>query len=178
MADLVRQDIHAKEAYLQKIEAININATEYITGKKTGVFAYLETPEITTITTSGTFQAIEGTFNNAPIENFDNVLVGGKGAIRYLGAKTQFFMISLNCELKGNSNNITASIATSKNGNVCTNGSMSQFLKNQGQDYFIGTTCVYELAQYDTVQLVTTNNGTGDQLTFNKITTSINEFFD
>ena len=55
---------------------------------------------------------------------------------------------------------------------------MSTFCKNVGELYNLSGTTVVELATNDKIQLVVTSDGSGDIITFNNFTTTINEFFD
>ena len=160
----------------EKLDIVgNAIATGYISGKKSGVFAYLASPANTTITTAGTYYPIAGTFTNAPIEDFTAVATP---AIRYDGAKTQYFEIDWHASGYGDSNGQTIHIGIKKNGVLCTGGVMGTFLKFLGEEQALSGTCVIELATNETIQLVITSDTNGDVITMEHFTTTITEFFD
>jgi len=68
----------------------DINSNGYITGKKSGVYAYLSASADTVIISAGTYYPISGSFINTPINNFSLV---ADPAIKYDGALTQYFEI-------------------------------------------------------------------------------------
>lgn len=166
----VYQDLHCKEFYAGSVEA-----SGYITGKKVGVFAYLESPASTTIVTAGTYEYIRGTFVNDPIEDFTTVATP---AIRYDGDKTQYFEIDWHAEIEANFTNTDVEIAFKKNGVVCQCSPMKTRCFTPNAPYSISGTAVIELSTNDEIQLVVTSDGSGDVITFDNFTTTITEFFD
>lgn len=153
----------------------DVNAAGYVTGKKTGVSAYLPTTADTTITTAGTYYPIEGSFTNDVIENFTLVATP---AIRYDGTLTQCMEVDWHASLSADTANTTVHLGIKKNGTLVDASLMAQFLKNADQIYNISGTCVVEMATNDEIQLVVTSDGDGDVLTFEHYTTTITEFFD
>lgn len=153
----------------------DIISEAYITGKKSGIFAYLSASANTTITTAGTYYYINGSFTNSPIENFSLV---ADPAIRYDGTKTQHFETDWHATISADIANTTVTIGIKKNGTLVTSSLMSTFCKNVGELYNLSGTTVVELATNDKIQLVVTSDGSGDIITFNNFTTTINEFFD
>ena len=65
--------------------AQDLTTTGTLTGKKSGVFAYLQSEAETPTTTAGTYYPIGGSFGNAPIEDCAAVATPG---IRYDGELT------------------------------------------------------------------------------------------
>lgn len=153
----------------------NFDSGGYISGKKCGVFAYLDAPADTTITAAGTYYPIQGAFTNDPIEDFTAVPTP---AIRYDGPKTQYFEIDWHAAGYGDANGQTIHIGVKKNGVLCTASVMGTFLKFLGEEQSLSGTCVVELATNDEIQLVVTSDGNGDILTLEQFTTTITEFFD
>lgn len=149
----------------------------YLTGLKCGVYAYLSAPADTTVTTSGTYDTINGSFTNSPMENFSLVLSPIIG-IRYDGTLTQHFEIDWYSTLTSSTNNCIVSCAIWKNGDLISGSIMSQTIKLAGSLYTISGTCVVELAQNDVISLVVTSDHDEEVVTFNKYTTTIREFFD
>lgn len=155
----------------------DIQATGYITGKKCGVFASLDSPNNTIVTTAGTYYPIEGIFTNSPIEEFGPATTYTPG-IKYTGTKTQYFEIDWHAVGSGDSAGITVYLGIKKNGILCTHGVMGTFLKFIGEKQSLSGTCVIELETNDEIQLVLTANNNGDIITINQFTTTITEFFD
>ena len=155
----------------------DIESTGYISGKKSGVHAYLGTPTNSTITTANTYQAISGTFTNSPIENFSAATTNTPG-IKYDGSKTQHFEIDWHTTIKASGNNTTVHFSIYKNGSIDTGSIMGTFCKNLNQPYALSGTSVIELEEDDEIQLMITSDGTGDVITVEHYTTTISEFFD
>jgi len=155
----------------------NISATGYITGLKCGAFASLDSSANTTITTSGTYYPILGTFTNDPLEQFDAATTYTPG-IKHTGTKTQYFEIDWHATLSADVANTTTHLGVKKNGVLVSPSVMAQFCKNANQEYAISGTVVVELAENDEIQLVVSSDGSGDVITFDHYTTTITEFFD
>lgn len=162
---------------LSRKDTRDIDLNGYINGKKCGIFASLDSPTNTTITTAGTYYPILGTFTNSPMEDFGAATTYTPG-IKYTGAKTQHFEIDWHATGSGDSAGITTHIGIKKNGVLCSAGVMGTFLKFTGEMQALSGTCVIELATNDEIQLVITADGNGDVITINQFTTTITEFFD
>lgn len=161
--------------YLQVKDTINASGT--ITGKKIGVFAALESPTATTVTTAGTYYPIAGTFTNDPAEEFSAAVTYTPG-IKYDHKQTQHFEIDWHAAGSGDANGMTIHIGIKKNGVLCSQGVMGTFLKFLGEEQSLSGTCVVELATNDEIQLVITSDTNGDIITMEHFTTTITEFFD
>lgn len=155
----------------------NIKATGYVTGLKTWVYAYLTTPDDTTVTTALTYYPIEWTFNNDITENFTSATVHTPW-IKYSWTLTQYFEIDWHASSSANVANTTISFWIKKNWTLVAGSVMTQFCKNTDQLYNLSWTCVLELEQWDEIQLVLTTDWDWDIITVDKYTTTINEFFD
>lgn len=153
----------------------NITTTGYVTGKKVGVFAYIDGPAITTITEAGVYQYIAGSFTNVFNEDFSLLPVP---SIRYDGALTQYFEIHWYTSISANANGITVHVGINKNNELVTGSDMCTYCKQAGEQFFIAGVCATELKKDDEIQLVITCNSTGKIITINHFTTTIKEFFD
>jgi hypothetical protein len=153
----------------------NVTMSGYLTSKKSGVFGYISTPSATTITTAGTYYPIEGDFVNI-LEDFGSATVNTPG-IKYNGTLTRYFEIDLHAQVEANSLNTDVSIAIHKNGELCPCSVITTVCRDANSPYAISSTVVIELAQNDEVQLMTTSDGNGDQLTFINLQTTIRPFF-
>ena len=152
----------------------DINASGYITGKQSGVYAYLSASAATTITAAQTYYPISGSFINEPIKNFTAV---ADPAIRYDGTLTQYFKIDWHASVQANIASTTINIGIKKNTNLQV-GTMSTFCKNANETYTLSGTCVISLATNDEIQLVVTSDGSDNIINFVNFTTTISEFFD
>lgn len=141
-----------------------------------GVFAYLLEPEVTNIINAGTYQYINGVFVNPVSESFTAV-ADPEPLIRYDGEDTYYFEINWHATVIANINSTTVSVAISQAGPVVAGSVMSAFCKTANEAYTISGTCVVSLDELDTIQLVVTSDGTGDQITFSNFTTTIRRFF-
>jgi hypothetical protein len=154
----------------------DIKATGEIEGEKIGVYATLYEPDTTTITTAGTFYPIEGVFNNTIMEGFFYNMTAN--AIQYNSSTPRVLQYQWFAQVNGDTNGITVSVSTAKNGLVSNECIMSGYLKNFGQNYHLSNSCVYELQKGDQVQLVMSADGNGDLIEFDKFTAIAKEFFD
>lgn len=155
----------------------NIETTGYISGKKSGVFAYLGTATTTTCTLADTWYSINGTFTNSVIENFSVATVVTPG-IKYDGTKTQFFEIDYHATISADENSTTVHLGVKKNGTIDTGSIMGAYSKEDDELKSISGTCVLELSQNDEIQLVVMADDDGDVINIVHYTTTINEFFD
>ena len=153
---------------------MNFETTGYVSGKKSGCFAYLTADAITTITTASTYYAIGGTFNNDVAENFTAVATP---ALRYDGTVAQYFHIQYHASFKCNAG-ATVLIGIKKNGVLEAGSVMGQYTKNAGELYHLSGTCVVSLEEDDEIQLVCTSSTNGDQVNMYYFTTTISEFYD
>ena len=166
-----------KTALANSANVETIEASSYITGKKSGVFAYLAAPTATTVTTAGTYVPISGTFTNDPIQDFITV---ADPAIQYKGTKTQYYKIDWQASCSCNNTGRTVKIGIKKNAAASPLASsvMETYLKVANETQALAGCVVVELATDDKIQLVVTSSVNGDQITFANYTTSIEEFFD
>jgi hypothetical protein len=141
--------------------------------EKPGAFAYLTSPATTVITLADTYQYISGTFENEPVRDF---LTNADPAIVYKGEKTRYFEVDWHASVQANIASTTVSVGIKKNGTVVPGSIMATLLKTSSEDQALSGTAVIELAKNDTIQLVCTSDGTGDQITFDHFTTTIREF--
>ena len=150
--------------------------TTYVNGEELvtpiGVFAYLSTPATTTVTTSGTYYDISGTFTNAPMEKF--VLDGG---IKYKGTRPRYFEVDWHASVDGNSNGMTIHLGIKKNGTLVSSSVMGTFLKTANEPQALSGTTVVELDEDDVITLVLTSDGNGDIVNVEHFTTTIRGFF-
>lgn len=155
----------------QLLFAGDVIASGYITGKESGVFAYLPEPSVNTIVEAGTFQAITGTFTNNPIEDF--TLVTDK--IRYDGYKTQDYVVHGSVNVKADAPLTEVKIGIKINDGTPVTRTVHLFTADE---YIPASSLVVaELTKNDTVQLVITSDGTNDEITVGSMSVSINQFF-
>jgi len=166
-----------KTALANSANVETIEATGYITGKKSGVSAYVSVPAATTVVTAGTYYPIAGTFVNDPIQDFTTV---ADPAIKYTGTKTQYFKIHWQASAKCNQTGRTIKVGFKLNGAASPVASsiMSTYLKAANEIQAFSGNAVIELSTDDKIQLVVTSSVNGDQVTFDNFTTTIEEFFD
>lgn len=155
----------------------SITGSGYITGKKSGIFAYLIAPTNTTIVVAGTYYPILGTFTNDPFQDFAAGTVYTP-SIKYSGSLTQYFEIDWHATLKANNAATTVTFGIKKNGVLVASSIMSALCKTAGEEYPLSGTCVIELETDDEIQLVVSSDGAGDIITVEHYTTTISEFFD
>ncbi len=152
----------------------NIDKDGYVSGKKSGVFAYLTASTNTTVTTADTYYPIAGSFTNSPMEDFSF----DTDHLEYDGNKTQYFEIDWHASISGDANGITCDIGVKINTTVVTSSVMGTYLKTSGEVQALSGTCVVELETDDEIQLVLTSDSDGDVITVEHFTTTISEFFD
>ena len=162
---------------LKEVRGGNIEACGFVSGKKVGVFAALDAPANTTITTAGTYYAIAGTFTNSPVEGFGVATTYTPG-IKYAETLTQHFEIDWHATVEADQVNTDVTVGIKKNGTIVSSSVMKMRCFSASAPYTLSGTCVVELAQNDEIQLVVTSDGNGDVITFDNFTTTINEFFD
>lgn len=153
----------------------NIDAGDgYITGKKSGVFAYLPFEADTTCTLADTWYPIAGTFTNNPMEDFSL----GSSYIVYDGTKTQYFEIDAHATVSSNTNGTKAHFGIKINGVLLSGSVMGLYAKTSDEPYPVSGTSVVELSTSDTVQFVVKSSASGSVITFIHLTATIAEFFD
>lgn len=156
----------------------SVVATQYIHGKKIGVFGYLSQGKTVTITTANEYQFIEGTFYNDVLQGFTADLIEGQPYIVYNEPITQYYQIDWHASLKSQQMHSLISIGIRKNSDVLIPSIMTVEISNSNTIYVLSGTVVVQLAQYDTIQLVITSNTDNDVIDVLKFTTTLNEFFD
>lgn len=137
-------------------------------------FAYLTAPADTTVTTSGTYYPISGTFANLPTNNFTGV---SDPAIQYDAMETLYFEIDWHATVSTVNNGRTIMCGIKVNSDLETSSVMQGYLKTGGEPQNISGTCIVELDVNDKVQLVVTSSSDGDVITFHNYTTSIRKFY-
>lgn len=154
--------------------AQDLETSGYVSWKKSGVYAYLETETETETTSAGTYYPIAGTFINAPIKNFTAVATPG---IRYDGAVAQWFEIDWHgtFEIDVASKTVTCGIAINETLNEASVHSM--FCRYANDSVHLSGTLVVELSQNDEVQLVVSSNADGLLVSFDTFNVSIRPFF-
>lgn len=154
----------------------DINAGGSISGKKVGVYAYIDTPVLTELTLANTYYAIAGDFTNDPIEDFTGATVTVPG-IKYVGVYKQYFEIDFHASVATDKAE-TLTTAIYKNGVLFPGSQMSTFCKVANEFYNISGTCVLELEENDEIQLVVKGTSVDSYADFNYYATTITEFFD
>lgn len=155
------------------MQAIDANFTElYSDAPK--VWGYVSTPAVTTITVAGTYYPVAGTFTNA-VNQFSAATVVTPG-IKYDGADTQDFEIDIHAEVTANFANTDVTIAVYKNGALISGSAITTECRAAASPYSLSSTVVVSLATNDEIQLVTTSDGSGDQLTFVNFQATIHPF--
>jgi len=155
----------------------NLVSGGYVSGKKSGVFAYITEQAATTIATADTWYPVLGTFVNYPLENFSAASVYTPG-IKYDGAVAQWFKIDWHASIIVDRNSTTVSFGVKKNNEFVVGSDMDDLCKTAGEIYSLGGSAVISLAQNDEIQLVITSDADGDVIIVHKYTVTINEFFD
>lgn len=140
------------------------------------VFASKVASTVTTITTAGTYEAIDGAFNNKFTERFQTV---ADPAIQCLCPIKKKYEVDWHATCSADDNGRTVSFGI-KTGNgvltLDTDSVMSTFLKTANESETLSGTTVVELGYGDKVQLVVTSNADGDNISVIDFTTTIREF--
>lgn len=156
----------------------NIDSTGYITGKKCGVFAYLQDKEDTFIDIPGQWYYIRGIFVNNPIEDFQFYMtLAGQPAIMYVGDMPMYFQIDWHGSGYAAAGNTNVSIAIFINGQIQQHSIMTSFSKFRDQTNVMSGTDVVLLSTGDYVQLFITADQRTD-ITVINFTTTIRQFYD
>ena len=149
--------------------------TSYNNRPKAGVYAYLTSATVTTVTTGDVFVPILGTFGNDPFEGFHF----GATAIVYDGAPC-WFEIDWHATIASQDAGRTVHIGISKGGTTVTVASpsaMGIFCKYAAETLPLSGTEVVLLEAGDTIQLQLTSDTNADQVTVHHFTTTIKRFF-
>lgn len=144
---------------------------------ETGVFAALDVPASTTITTAGTYYPISGVFLNSPLANFKVVDDPG---IKFVGVGCDGCMwmeIDWHATVQTDDNETTVQIGIKKNELLLETSIMGTFLKVKDEAQALSGTCVLDLKSGDVIQLAITSDDDGGVITLNNFTTSIRTFF-
>ena len=136
------------------------------------VFAYLSSSANTTITTSGTYYPILGTFTNSPTSLFS---VTATPAIQYKDRKTTYFEIDWHASMSSSTVSTLISVGVKKNTVLSSPSIMTTFVKTSSESESFSGTVVLELSYDDEIQLVVTSDSHGDIITFENFTTTIRE---
>jgi len=143
----------------------------YFTSKNSYVWAYVSSSAVTDITTAGTYYPIEGTFVNV-VEDFSSATVVTPG-IKYDGTPTKYFKILIQAQIQADNANTTTTIGIKKNGTLVTGSTINTLCRVATEPYHIGSIVLVELSTSDEIQLVTTSDGSGDEITFGNLQTMI-----
>lgn len=148
----------------------------FLTADKTGVYAYMTTATVTTVTTGNVFVPVLGTFTNAPMDGFH---LDGDKIICDCPSGT---MVEMDWHTSFSSQDATRTIhfGISINEEVLTvnqKGVVGTFAKNLGQVYNVSGTLVLQLNYGDSIQLQTTSDTAADQITVEHFSTTIAKFY-
>ena len=138
-----------------------------------GVFASLNTPADTTITTGGTYYPINGAFTNSPSQGFSTT---ADPAIQFDEDDYTWFEIDWHCTFSCSTSNSTISVGIGDTSDVYSQSVMQSFAKNADQLYQLSGTLVVALNQNDKIQLLITSDTSADVITVNNFTTTIKAF--
>lgn len=156
----------------------NWNTPGVIFQKKVGAFAYMTSaPEITEITTGGTFQAIDVTYTNNPINGFTP---GVSASITYDEDETRYFELDWHATVSSKFAGKTVHIGVAKNAEVLSYASpsvMGVFAKYANEAFQMSGTVVIQLAKNDYIQMQVTSTDDVDEVTFLHFTTTIRPFY-
>ena len=134
------------------------------------VYAYLTASTPTTVTTSGTYYPVLGTFANTPIKGFS---VTSTPSLKHECLCGSYFEIDILCNVACNVANTTPKISVKKNSTVITTPAMGTFCEDAGRAYHLTSSMVLFLDYEDEIQLVCTSDGDGDILTFSDFIATI-----
>ena len=149
----------------------NTRVIGYLTSKQSNVWAYISSSSATTVTTASTYYPIAGTFVNN-MTDFSGATVVTPG-IKYDGTLTRNFKITIQGQVETDSANVRVSLAIKKNGTLIAGSEITTLCRVADEPYHIGSIVMVELAEDDEIQLVTTSDGNGDEVTFENLQTLI-----
>lgn len=147
------------------------NVSKINVTRAAAAYAYLSAQAATTVTTSGAYVPIAGTFTN-DLTNF----IFDTDHIEYSGAVTQKFEIKWNASFSCETASRTVKITVKVNSTEYDDQAMQIFGKNAGQIYSVSGILVVSLETDDEIQLIATADADDETLTFESFTTSINRF--
>ena len=160
-------------------ELPNYNGAEinhgYVSGKKSGVFAWLRTPQFIEAVTAGENYAIFGDFVNDPIEDFFLRVPDG---IVYDGDINQHFEVDWHVSAESDAATTNMHIFVMVNGSKVLSSEMHSLAKFPNEPINISGTTVILVEKGDVITLAFSTDRNGDGITFEHITTTITEFFD
>lgn len=141
-----------------------------------GVYAFLTTPVIVNVVTSGVFVAIAGVFTNSPIFKFHL----GTNAIVYDGEEATWFEMhwAATCSTDGTGRTMHAGISV--NGAVLVENSpsvMGAFMKTTGEMLNLSGSVVAYLEKNATISLQLTTDDNNSNITVHHYTTTIRKFY-
>jgi len=140
--------------------------------KMIGVFAALSSATATTVTTSGTYYPILGTFSNTPMQGFT---LTADPAIQYTEDDARWMEIDFHAAVSSNANNRSITVGIKKNGTIESTSKMVCFAKTLNENVTLSGTAVVKLEKNDKIQLVCTADA-AVVLTFETFTTTIKPF--
>lgn len=145
----------------------------YISGKKSGVYAYLATGTATTIASGsyGTWYPIAGPFVNNPFEDFTIAA----DQIAFDGTRGFWFEIDWHASVDMDAGNNIIQIGISKNGTVLQSSVMRTYVATLTLQ--MSGTVVTWLDPADTIQLVMSAQDDGEDINVLNFTTTIHPFF-
>jgi len=148
----------------------NLTADGYLTGKKSGVYSYVDTT--ISIVTVDSLHLVSVFENSNPLQDFK--LVGD--TLVYTGSK-QYFEGLYFASISADVDSTTISLAIESGDSVYSDQKMLNFSQYSGQSNIISGNLVFEVDQYDTLYIRAEADSVCS-LDFKKLTISIKEFFD
>lgn len=173
MAQKIIDNVVANPTPKSMMQAIDDNFTE-LYASDPSVWAYISVPAATTIVAAGTLYPIQGTFVNSV--NLFSAATALPPGIKYDGTATRNFVVDLHAEVKADRPNSLVTVAVRKNGVLVAGSSITTQCRVAGSPYALSSLSKLSLATGDEVQLVTTTDGAGDEVTFSNIQTVIRPF--
>jgi len=135
-----------------------------------GVFAYLNAPEDTTVTTAGIYYPVQGNFTNAPMKGFTIPV----DKLTYDADADFYFEIDWHSSFSVAPTGANVKFGIAVNGAIVPSSVMLSYAANLILQAS-GTT-VFKLTKGDEVELVLTSDADGDVVTVYTFTTTIRTF--
>jgi len=139
-----------------------------------GVYAALDTPAYTTVTTAEEYVPINGVFTNTPSANFTAVPTP---AIVYTDGRNDYYEIDWHASVSADDNGRSVNVGIRKNSVLDTNSIMGTYLKTANEVQAFSGTYVIQLQKNDSIQLVLTSTSDNDVVYIKHFTTTIRSFF-
>jgi len=143
-----------------------------ITGKKIGIYAFLNEVDTTTIITSDSLHFLQGSFTNSPSFGFGATV----DTLLYTGTDTVYLLIGYDITSSHSMNNSDIKLAIQNDDSTYTNQNMETFAKNAGQFYSFSGHLVLQMHPNHKIKLMLFSNNTGD-IIIKKMTAYATRFF-